>query len=572
MTAAVLPDRSAPVRRWMLDHPVGAVALAALATVLLHRWWVLTNRPLGTVDVDEATYLVNALRFDRALFGNGPDGSGPAAFLTKVTQVGTGPLMPVLTVPVLRVLGRDLHAALLVPALFHALAAVGVTGIVANLGRRRAAVVAGLVVLALPAWLIAARSYTLAGPPAAVLAATVWALLASDRGRRWGPLAAAGVGIGVLTLSRTMAVAFVPGLVLAAVLVLRGTPRAVLRVAFVLAVATTVALPWWRATWDVSASYLFDYGYGEESPGYGPASLLLRVLQRVGVTTWDVRPLLLVPALVLAASVLRSTWRAAGRRPRRWAGAVLHHPEHLSVWAVIALGYLALLSTANSGVQFELALETLLVAALASVAHLASAPVRRGVLWVTVVAVALNLALVGNWSVGSTVRLGPGPPPFAASVYLFGDMYQPPTALQTAEPLQFSDRTERERLGAQWWRAHRRVRDATGDGADGLLLQGNGRLMNGNTLSLAAELSASPIDRLDVVATGDLEDPRWRSTLRDGHWHRAVIVRSADDLFLPREEDPDRVEAALRAEGWTTGTRVPLPDGGTAVVLVSPSP
>lgn len=556
-------------------HPVRAVAAVGSLVVLGHLWWLERARPANTWNADEAGYLADALRFERsALDGlvDGPLSLGP--LWDAMTSSANAPLVPLASAAPIAILGRSVSAAMVVAPLLHLVAAVAVAGVVVHLASPRRALWAGAAVLAMPGAILAGRSYVFAGAVAALLASAVWALLASDRGRRLGPMVAFGLCLGALPLARTMAVAFLPGLVLAAALHVRRDRIGLRNAVMALAVALVVGVPWWLATWSEVTGYLVDYGYGAPAADYGEGGVLARLGQRLGTSMVDVRPLLLLPGLVwLVAGLLarRSTDDGVASAPR---GSERAAAGLRVVVVVLASGVLALLTSGNSGIWFEL---PLLVLAVAGVAALEprSAGLRRALGVAVAAACAVNLLAVGVVRLGASAQFAAGDRTGSAAMFLFGDMYQPVTSIRTRDPLLLSDPADRRAVGAAWREAHQQVvdelqawRDEMGGGLH-LTVTGSSSLMSLNTLRLQQELTQRPADGYDAPDSGVADLDRWLTPTVGVLPRALVVVESVEEAF-PLDRGADRVLAAAAADGWEERAVVALPDGGDARVLVPP--
>ena len=97
---------------------------------------------------------------------------------------------------------------------------IAVYGIAERLAGPRLGALAALVTLTLPGTFAFSREYIFALPVAALLACAVYALLRSDglRLRRWA--LACGFALGLMLLARTMTIAYMPGVAVAATLVI----------------------------------------------------------------------------------------------------------------------------------------------------------------------------------------------------------------------------------------------------------------------------------------------------------------------------------------------------------------
>ena len=141
------------------------------------------------------------------------------------------------------------------------------------------ALLATLVVAAMPAISDYSREFVFAVPATLFFTGTLWALLRSDRLRRPRWVWTAAVFVGFMTLSRTMTVSFLPAIALIALGQLFASReelrRRALRLLAGAGIATFVAASWflhnWRGVWD----YLRTSGYGSAAGQYGQAHSIL---------------------------------------------------------------------------------------------------------------------------------------------------------------------------------------------------------------------------------------------------------------------------------------------------------
>jgi len=105
------------------------------------------------------------------------------------------------------------------------------------------------------------------------MTAAVWALLRSNGLARTRWAVAFGVFVALMALARTMAVAYIPGLALAAlalILAREGDVRLRIRnLALAGAAAALVAGPWYVRNFSSVYDYLLNTGYGSEAVAYG---------------------------------------------------------------------------------------------------------------------------------------------------------------------------------------------------------------------------------------------------------------------------------------------------------------
>jgi 4-amino-4-deoxy-L-arabinose transferase-like glycosyltransferase len=364
-------------------RPAGVAAIA-LGLAALHVVWLARFRWGYVLDYDEASYLAAAVQMRDGLL------DGPAAYLDAVRAAGAQPpLVPTSAFPLLALFGRDVDAALATGALWSILLVVSTYGVARRLVSHRWALLAALAVGTAPIAVDYSRMFHFAVPAAVLLTASLYAVLRSDglRAVRW--VVAAGVLLGLMTVARTMTVAYVPGVVAGAALALLldrdGRRRRARNLALGCAAGAAVAALWWVPAWDSVWPYLRGTGYGAEAAAYGTRHDVLSArfwtADLEGVAVRLQLPLAAALALCLLAGVPRLR-------------AALLRPEPLLLACVVAGGYLALASTPNAGSAFELPwLPALVVLAVAGAAGAGRRPVRVALAAVLAAVCAFNLLL-----------------------------------------------------------------------------------------------------------------------------------------------------------------------------------
>ncbi len=242
----------------------------------------------------------------------------------------------------------------------------------------RWAVVAALGVAAIPGITDYTRLYHFSVPATACMTAALWALLRSEGLVRTRWAVVFGACVALTALARTMAVAYLPGLALAAaaqILVANRDLRLRARnLGLAGAAAAVVAGPWYvrnaRSVYDL----LVHGGYGEEAVPYGRHYPLVSW----GYWTKELRIDLFymwLPLGVALALCFGAAFAYAVARHRRLDRAARPSRERrgglLALALVVVEGYLVLTSSRNEGSAFALpwlpALVILAVAAAASV-------------------------------------------------------------------------------------------------------------------------------------------------------------------------------------------------------------
>jgi 4-amino-4-deoxy-L-arabinose transferase-like glycosyltransferase len=544
------------------DLVVAAIVVVALA---LHVSWLVRFRSGYVTEWDESGYLQFALSNFDALHDH-----GIWTFAKTVGGRGTfGPLLPFVTSLTYPIVTRSIFGSLLTLLLFYSGLVAATYGLARRFVADAWAVVAALAVAAMPAVTDYARLYHFALPTTACMTAALWALVRSDRFRRAPWAVAFGFFVALTLLARTMAVAFVPGFLLAAVLqFVVGTPEAArLRLRnFVLAVATAaiVAGPWYL----VNARSVYDLyvgsGYGEGAAAYGHHY----PLASWGYWTKELRldlsylwlPLSFV--LLLCFALALAYRRGSGRRG--WDDRV----AGVSALVVVVLeGYLALTSSRNEGTAFALPWLPLLV--VLGVLAAASLPVRAvrtglaaalvavsivGVLsksgWVAPLATVRSVHVPGFGRVVVTDGRGIIQGEVQGDGYRIGSVTHPlPSMHKRWLPL------AREVVGWGLDRADRRGEPLN------LTLGLDDRIFGNSRLILAAQLwfhRYLPVDYLQASAGGDTVES----------YRRQLLAPRPENALVTGEPPPNgssitrrKVEQAARSLGFVRMRSLAMPDG-----------
>lgn len=356
----------------------------ALGMAALHVAWLERFRWGYVLDYDEASYLAVALQLHDGLL------DGPAAYLDAVDGAGAQPpVVPTSAFPLLALFGRDVDAALATGALWSILLVVATYALAARLVSHRWALLAALVIGTAPVVVDYSRMFHFAVPAAALLTSSLYAVLRSEglRALRW--VVAAGVLLALMTVARTMTIAYVPGVVAGAALPLLldrdDRRRRARNLGVGCAVGAGVAALWWVPSWQSVWPYLRDTGYGAEAAAYGTSHGIVSA-QFWTADLEDVAVRLQLPlAVALALCLLAGVPRLR---------AVLRRPEPLLLACVAAGGYLALASSANAGSAFELPwLPALVVLGVAAAAGAGPRLVRAGLAALLAAVCAFNLLL-----------------------------------------------------------------------------------------------------------------------------------------------------------------------------------
>jgi Dolichyl-phosphate-mannose-protein mannosyltransferase len=381
------------------NRPTPDLLLAAGIVVLfaLHVVW-LARFSFGYVtEWDESGYISIALSNSHALTAD-----GPFSLVSTVLDQGVqAPLVPLSAVPFNALFGAGVDASLLVEPVFFAVLVVATYGIACRLTSRWWSLLAALLVATAPVVGDYARIFHFSVPAAAFLVSALWALMKSEGliRRRWA--IACGLLLGLMVLSRSMTIGYLPGFAAAAALpILLGDERRQRLLNFALLCFSGAALAalWYLPNAESVGSYLLNFGYGAESEAYGahhsPLSVVYWTREAGAVFEELYFPLGAALAICAAAALVSTLARRRSGHPSR---------EQLKAWlqgdaalaAVIVLeGYVALTSSKNQGTAFALPwLPILIVLVCAAVATIPQRPVRLAAVSLLAAISLLNLTM-----------------------------------------------------------------------------------------------------------------------------------------------------------------------------------
>jgi 4-amino-4-deoxy-L-arabinose transferase-like glycosyltransferase len=339
-------------------RPAFAVALVlSLLLAVLNLVWIANQRLGYPLNYDEAAFMAMA-RYDSVRLVN----AGPIGLMRAYAVQGpAAPLVPLVSVPAQVLGGPSSLPSFGVVQGFLVLLAMATYGLGARLGGPVSGLMAMLAVATAPGVISFSRTYHFAMPSAAVLATTLWALLQTEGfQRRWWSVTW-GCLLGLLVLTRSVTLALVPGIVLAAaVTILTAHTRrtGLVNLGLGLFVTVVVASTWYGFNLLRVLEYLIAGGYGASAALYGesrsPASLdfwVVRLSHLIQQGLYLPLALLLLVFLVAGA--------VAAMRSRR-AGLdgldTSRSREPLAIGIVLISAYVALSSSSNVGSGFVLLL------------------------------------------------------------------------------------------------------------------------------------------------------------------------------------------------------------------------
>lgn len=558
--------------RWAIVVAIGCLVLAAI-----HVWWVGTYRHGFPLDVDEAGYTGIALNDYFAL-----ENGGPRAWWEAVqTQTPNAPLLPAITSLVL-VFSPGVMQGFGVLIAFGVLLTLASYGIGERLAGPRLGALAALAVATSQGTFIFTREYIFALPAAAFFSSAVYALLRSDgmRSRWWS--VACGAAIGLALLARTMTVAFVPGLVVAAVLMILVRRRddlgeRLLNLGLAVVAAVLVSLTWYWRNWDPVVDYLTNFGYGSRAAEFGEESSTLSwerfelVLERMIQGDLLVPMATLVFVALVAGGVLlaRRVWTSDDRWDELWG---LLGTNSVAVFLIVAAGFAALMTSQNGGNGFTYPIAMLLPPlAVATLRYFPAAAIPATVLVVAIAVANLLANSVISEDLSKTRHVAV--PIVGELPWMDGDAHAP-ASIRSQVPGPESHFTSEDQ---GWTEVDSQLADLllskiAPEGRPRLsAFASRNRVVSTNSVGLAAllehrtqipftQLLAEPADSVATyerqLTTGVIGEP----TL--------VVTTSTEAGDFEPFVTQRKVETALRRTGFALVRQVPAPDGRSFRVWV----
>lgn len=495
----------------------------------------------------------------------------PSAVWDALHEGPTGPLQAMLGVPTHLVFGVDQATVIWVNLGLTALTALATAAAVRRLAGRGAGIVACAFVLVAPGILENSRGALTMVPATAFATVALLALIVGRglRTTRWS--IAAGAAIGAMALSRAMAVAFVPGLLLAGVVWALGdaTPRREVLRQGVVAVATAVAVSaWW---WLFALRNIVGY-LTVGAPGI-PTSNRIGVLRdRLLELAQYLDPVAIgkgygppaATGIFLAAGVLGAVGLRCLQQRRPIAteppGPVADPLPIAPVWWAVLAGIGVSLVSSTLGWLMVPLVPWIIIAAMAQVRRSLRTPYWR--IWAAGMLVPAMVAA----TLSSTVAARPG----NRFTWCGGAAHKDVCNARSAgDASAWKDSLSRivDRLDE--------LRDEIGDPSPAVALGARRHLLQPSAFLLQTWIDHDRWD-LDFQEYFQLQDPRAAQvrTVRESADIIVVVPDTEPAPLLPEMMDPDdMVETFTGDHLFERCARVPLPDGTVAEILVrSPTP
>lgn len=329
--------------------------LVIVAFLVINARWLLRFRHGQPFDIDEAGYLSLALvDYFGLLYG------GISGWISAIESPSNqAPLTMALASLAFYVGGPHPILGFAVPLIAGAGCIWATYMLGRTTGSRSTGLIAAVLVATCPVIVIYARSFHMSLTATFFSTLALVALLRSRGFKQLGWSALFGLCLGLMPLSRTMTIAFLPGMLVAAGVVVLVEPQQRVRRFFVLVgallLAILVASTWLVPNGRLVANYLFGFGYGAQSVEYGQQPSSLGYYAWLAMLQAFLRDVYLPHFLAFATGgivlLVMTLRRAASEGMRSTIWAALRSPA-FPIAIVVAEAVVALTSSANRGSAF----------------------------------------------------------------------------------------------------------------------------------------------------------------------------------------------------------------------------
>lgn len=246
-----------------------AILICALFAAVSIRW-VLLYRYGGALDIDEAGYIAYSIALERAFVGGGVVGWLHAFF----TPMGQAPLTMVFASWLLIVGGTHSEwVALLTNSFVFFFLLYSVYKLAEKEYSSAVGLFSVLFVASNPYIVDYSRSFNFSTATALFFLATTYCFRQSEGMSKLRWVAATGFCAGLMVMSRTMALAFLPAFAIVFIIesLLWQTPwrRLVLSILVGCVCFLMICGPWFAVNFKIVFEYLFTFGYGQKAAEYG---------------------------------------------------------------------------------------------------------------------------------------------------------------------------------------------------------------------------------------------------------------------------------------------------------------
>jgi hypothetical protein len=562
---------SRAIRSCALD--IGVALILALAAAGSNVLWVQHNRFGLALTIDEAGYMSQAIAYANALKYGGV--SAWFAALSYPTKFA--PLSPIVSSVMMAKLGINENIAFYTHILFYAGLVLITFWWVRERSSRGAAIAAALLVASLPDIVLYTRTYQYGVPTAFFFLLANFAYFKADRFSSWGWSTVLGGALGLMLLSRTMSIAFLPAFGLVWLLDSgKVLSRRLGQLALSVTVFLLVALPWYALNFKEIFGYLFSFGYGVHSAEYGMGATSVLSL---GYLASRIQGLMDSLYLFHFVVVFLLFWFCVLRQVRTWMRARQIEDRSVIVpTLIVLLCVIILFSSKNRGSGFEIPLFSVMIFCVACTIDVQLE--RRALRTATYLGLSLCAIVVGYYQ--STTSACDSAPDLVVRPLLsrtpirvcdsYVDQY-----IRAGDGIHRVDRSKWSRISREDQKEWRRVsselanrlHDVDASKSMVIYLTRN-RLVNVNTVMLefikqfSYILPAAQIEPGTLVSDADYA--KWFADATRTKTCAVVMMSDVGGDFFPRPR-LDVLKKIVEDRGFVLATRVPTPVAGTYAEL-----
>jgi 4-amino-4-deoxy-L-arabinose transferase-like glycosyltransferase len=344
-----------PFNRWtMSTHHIMALVFILVWYGIGLRW-IWLYRHGGPFDVDESWYLSMAAEAARK--------GGFGGWLKIVFwSYHHSPATPGVAAALFSIFGVHPILGLLVPLSAGALTLFLIFSMGLRIGGPWMGWITLVLVATMPVFVDYSRAFQFAMGSTLATMAALYCLLRSDgmASFRWAMLF--GLCVGLMPLTRSVMLAYVPGVLLAALISLLGREdfsRRLARLAGATIVAAAITAFWLVPNRDNVWGYLVGFGYGKSSIEFGPKTSLLHWEAWLSTLEYYGDGTLLIHCAILPVGVTLTAIFAVRRLKGLQPMQILREAAHSTLMGPAVLfisGTASLASTGNHGTAFHLPL------------------------------------------------------------------------------------------------------------------------------------------------------------------------------------------------------------------------
>lgn len=548
---------------------VGVALILAVVAAWGNVLWIQHNRFGLALTIDEAGYISQAIAYANALkYG------GLSAWLTALAYpTKFAPLSPIVTSVLMMGLGVRDNVAFYTHILFYAGIVLVTYWWVRARSSRLVAISAALLVATLPDIVLYTRTYQYGLPTAFFFLLANFAYFKSERFASLLWSVAAGAALGLMLLSRTMSIAFLPAFGLVWLLDCRKVlPRRGGHLAASVGVFLLVAVPWYAMNIKEIFGYLFSFGYGASANEYGAgATSVLSIGYLISRIQGFMDSLYLFHFLLVFVLFWVCVLRQAGNyfRTRKMSDPDLVVPACIVVLCVVIL-----FSSKNRGSGFEVPLFAVMVFCGMSTVNDA---IKGTALRAGTFAVVAMFSLTMGYLQSTTVACDSAPnlitrPLFSITPIKVCDGYVEQYIRATdglAQVIQSSWKSISYPDQKAWRRVSAELADRLHDidkKKRSVVYVSRNRLVNVNTVMLDFVEKFKfilPAEQIEpAMLHSEVDYNMWFGKVTEGKACAVIMMSNTDGDFFPRPR-LDVLKKIVIERGFALAARIPTPAAGT---------